>query len=107
MSSVGHHEPREKQSAEMRSMCRTIAYLMEETEAIDGYNQRTGACRNTPFEAVLAHHRNEEPELASRVLEWIWRKDPRLSAKLRYYLFTEGPLEHQARTLRRKHIRCN
>jgi hypothetical protein len=29
------------------------------------------------------------------VLEWIRRKDPRFSSKLKDYLFTEKPIAHQ------------
>ena len=38
MSSVGYHEPVEKLSDETRDMHRAIVPLMEELEAVDGYN---------------------------------------------------------------------
>ena len=47
MSSVGYHEPVEELSADTRDMHRAIVSLMEELEAVDWYNQRTDACKDT------------------------------------------------------------
>ncbi len=95
MSSVGYHEPKEELSAETRDMHRAIVSLMEELEAVDWYNQRADACKDTELKAILEHNRDEEKEHASMVLEWIRRKDPRFSKELKDYLFTEKPIAHQ------------
>jgi hypothetical protein len=95
MSSVGYHEPVEELSADTRDMHRAIVSLMEELEAVDWYNQRTDACKDTELKAILAHNRDEEKEHASMLLEWIRRKDPRFSKELKDYLFTEKPIAHQ------------
>ena len=94
MSSVGYHEPVEELSDQTRDMHRAIVSLMEELEAIDWYNQRADACKDTELKAILEHNRDEEKEHASMVLEWIRRKDPRFSKELKDYLFTEKVIAH-------------
>lgn len=95
MSSVGYHEPVEELSTETRDMHRAIVSLMEELEAVDWYNQRADACKDTELKAILEHNRDEEKEHASMLLEWIRRKDPRFTKELKDYLFTEKPIAHQ------------
>jgi ferritin-like protein len=95
MSSVGYHEPIEELSNETRDMHRAIVSLMEELEAIDWYNQRAEVCTNPELKAILEHNRNEEKEHAAMVLEWIRRKDPNFSEKLKDYLFIEKTIAHQ------------
>lgn len=68
---------------------------MEELEAVDWYNQRADVCEDTELAAILEHNRDEEKEHASMLLEWIRRKDPRFSGKLKEYLFTETPIAHR------------
>ncbi len=95
MSSVGYHEPSEELSDETRDMHRAIVSLMEELEAVDWYNQRADACKDTDLRAILEHNRDEEKEHASMVLEWIRRKDPKFSKELKEYLFTAKPIAHK------------
>jgi ferritin-like protein len=95
MSSIGYHEPVEELSAETRDMHRAIVSLMEELEAIDWYNQRADACKDTELKAILEHNRDEEKEHASMVLEWIRRKDPRFSKELHEYMFTKKIIAHK------------
>lgn len=95
MSSVGYHEPVEELSHETREMHRALVSLMEELEAVDWYNQRADACRNADLKAILIHNRDEEKEHASMLLEWIRRKDPMFSGKLKEILFTDKPIAHQ------------
>jgi ferritin-like protein len=94
MSSVGYHEPVEELSDETRDMHRAIVSLMEELEAIDWYQQRADACKDPGLKAILAHNRDEEKEHAAMVLDWIRRHDPRFSAELKDYLFTQKSLAH-------------
>jgi uncharacterized protein len=44
---------------------------------------------------ILAHNRDEEKEHAAMVLEWIRRRDARLSKELKEYLFTTGPIRDE------------
>jgi hypothetical protein len=95
MSSVGYHEPIDELSAQTRDMHRAIVSLMEELEAVDWYNQRADACQDPALKAILVHNRDEEKEHAAMVLEWIRRKDPTFSSKLKDYLFTEKSIAHE------------
>jgi ferritin-like protein len=92
MASEGYHEPVEKLSAQTMDMHRAIVSLMEELEAIDWYNQRVDAAADPELRAILAHNRDEEKEHAAMVLEWIRRRDAKLSSELRNVMFTEGAI---------------
>ena len=96
MSSVGYHEPIEELSDQTRDMHRAIVALMEELEAVDWYNQRADACRDVALKAILAHNRDEEKEHACMLLEWIRRKDSKLSSELKNYLFTKKSIAHHS-----------
>ena len=67
---------------------------MEELEAVDWYNQRAEASRDSELKAILEHNRDEEKEHASMLLEWIRRRDPTFSKELKDYLFTTDPIAH-------------
>ena len=62
MSNEGYHEPIDELTDETRDMHRAITSLMEELEAVDWYNQRVDACKNSELKAILAHNRDEEKE---------------------------------------------
>ena len=95
MANEGYHEPFEKLSDETRDMHRAIVSLMEELEAVDWYNQRVDACSDAELKAILEHNRDEEKEHAAMVLEWIRRRDPRLDAELKDYLFSDKSITHE------------
>nr|CAP47616.1 putative integron gene cassette protein [uncultured bacterium]CAP48524.1 putative integron gene cassette protein [uncultured bacterium]CAP48525.1 putative integron gene cassette protein [uncultured bacterium]CAP48593.1 putative integron gene cassette protein [uncultured bacterium]CAP48635.1 putative integron gene cassette protein [uncultured bacterium] len=95
MASEGYHEAIEDLSNETRDMHRAIVSLMEELEAVDWYNQRVDACKDSDLKAILAHNRDEEKEHASMVLEWIRRRDPTFDKELKDYLFTKKPIAHK------------
>ena len=92
MANEGYHEAITELSDTTRDMHRAIISLMEELEAVDWYNQRVDACKDTALRAILAHNRDEEKEHAAMVLEWIRRHDPKFDKELRDYLFTDKPL---------------
>jgi ferritin-like protein len=94
MANEGYHEPINELSDETRDMHRAIVSLMEELEAVDWYNQRVDACKDTELKAILEHNRDEEKEHAAMVLEWIRRQDPTFDKELKDYLFTEKSLSH-------------
>jgi ferritin-like protein len=94
MSNEGYHEPVGELSDETRDFHRAVISLMEELEAVDWYNQRVDACKDSELKAILAHNRDEEKEHAAMVLEWIRRRDARFDKELRDYLFTEAPITH-------------
>ena len=94
MANEGYHEPIEELSDATRDMHRAITSLMEELEAVDWYNQRAEASRDSELKAILEHNRDEEKEHASMLLEWIRRRDPTFSKELKDYLFTTDPIAH-------------
>ena len=79
-------------SAETVDRHRAIVSIMEELEAVDWYDQRAEASSDPELRAILAHNRDEEKEHAAMTLEWLRRRDPALSDKLRLYLFSEGSI---------------
>jgi len=92
MANEGYHEPVEELSDEARDFHRAVVSLMEELEAVDWYNQRVAVCKDKELAGVLAHNRDEEMEHAAMVLEWLRRRNSRVDAELREYLFTDEPL---------------
>ena len=94
MANEGYHEPIEELADATRDMHRAITSLMEELEAVDWYNQRAEASRDSELKAILEHNRDEEKEHASMLLEWIRRRDPTFSKELKDYLFTTDPIAH-------------
>ena len=86
------HESEERLSSATRDMHRAIVSLMEELEAVDWYQQRMEATDDGELREILRHNRDEEKEHAAMVLEWIRRRDSVWEAKLREFLFTEGPI---------------
>lgn len=92
MSSSALHEPAAELSTEIRELHRAIVSLIEELEAIDAYNQRAETCNDTELRSILEHNRDEEKEHAAMLLEWIRRKDKRLSKNLKGYLFSDKPI---------------
>ena len=95
MANESYHEPIHELSDDTRDMLRAITSLMEELEAIDWYNQRVDACKETDLTALLAHNRDEENEHEAMVLEWILRRDSTFDAELKDFLFTDKPITHK------------
>ena len=91
-TSVGLHEDGKALKPETIERHRATASLGEELEAIDWYDQRVDATQDDELRKILAHNRDEEKEHAAMTLEWLRRRDPKLDAVLRTYLFTEGSI---------------
>jgi hypothetical protein len=92
MASEGLHEAAELLSEETIDNHRAMTSLVEELEAVDWYDQRVKATRDSSLADILAHNRDEEKEHASMTLEWLRRRDPVLDGHLRTYLFTTEPV---------------
>jgi ferritin-like protein len=92
MASDTYHEPYDQISPGTRDMHRAVTSLMEELEAIDWYQQRADVCDDDELRAILVHNKNEEIEHAMMVLEWIRRTSPDFDARIRTYLFMQGPI---------------
>lgn len=94
MAHEGLHESADDLSNETRDMHRAILSLMEELEAVDWYQQRADACKDSALKAILLHNRNEEIEHASMLMEWLRRNNGRFDKELKEYLFTDTPIAH-------------
>ena len=98
--STTFHEVEERLAPATRDLHRAIVSLMEELEAVDWYQQRMDATQDVELRDILRHNRDEEKEHAAMVLEWIRRHDTAFDAKLRTYLFTEGPILDREETVK-------
>jgi hypothetical protein len=92
MASTSLHESPDELTPKTVDEHRAIVSLMEELEAIDWYNQRAGASKDSQLQAILKHNRDEEIEHACMTLEWLRRSMPKFDAALRLYLFAEGDI---------------
>ncbi|MBI1356660.1 MAG: ferritin [Acidobacteria bacterium] len=92
MASTEYHEPLELLSPETADMHRALVSAIEELEAIDWYQQRADACGDEDLKAILVHNKREEMEHFLMTLEWIRRKSPDMSEKMKRYLFTTLPI---------------
>jgi uncharacterized protein len=92
MASEGLHEPAELLDEETIDRHRAFTSLVEELQAVDWYDQRVKATRDSSLADILAHNRDEEKEHASMTLEWLRRRDAVLDRHLRTYLFTIEPV---------------
>ena len=99
--STTFHESEERLLPRTRDMHRAIVSLMEELEAVDWYQQRMDATEDSELLEILRHNRDEEKEHAAMVLEWIRRRDTVFDAKLKEFLFTEGPIVGREQALER------
>jgi hypothetical protein len=66
--------------------------MQEELEAADWYDQRVDAATDQDLKDILAHNRDEEKEHFAMLLEWYRRRDAKMDAHLKEYLFTTGSL---------------
>ena len=91
-NSVGYHESEDKLRPETQDNHRALTSMQEELEAADWYDQRVDAATDADLKAILAHNRDEEKEHFSMLLEWYRRRDAKMDAHLKEYLFSTGAL---------------
>ena len=91
-NSAGYHESLDKLRAETLDNHRAFTSMQEELEAADWYDQRVDAAIDQDLKDILAHNRDEEKEHFSMLLEWYRRRDAKMDAHLKEYLFTTGSL---------------
>jgi ferritin-like protein len=92
MASEGLHEPADLLNEATIDRHRAFTSLIEELQAVDWYDQRVTATKDSSLADILAHNRDEEKEHASMTLEWLRRRDAVLDRHLRTYLFTTEPV---------------
>jgi len=91
-NSVGYHESEGKLRPETLDNHRALTSMQEELEAADWYDQRVDAATDEGLKEILAHNRDEEKEHFAMLLEWYRRRDAKMDAHLKEYLFTSGSL---------------
>ena len=91
MASKTFHENAADLTDQTKDMHRAILSLMEELEAVDWYNQRIDACKDTELKALLIHNRDEEKEHANILMGWIRRND---SICTNFYLLKSKLAKH-------------
>lgn len=94
-NSAGYHEPENKLRPETLDNHRALTSMQEELEATDWYDQRVDAATDQGLKDILAHNRDEEKEHFAMLLEWYRRRDAKMDANLKEYLFTSGSLVAQ------------
>ncbi len=82
-------------SAPTRDMHRALAALGQHLAALDNYNQECETCTDPELRLVLAHHRDAQHQQLAMLLEWVRRRDSRLSTALKQALFKAGPITAQ------------
>ena len=91
-NSAGYHESLDKLRPETLDNHRALTSMQEELEAADWYDQRVDAATDQDLKDILAHNRDEEKEHFAMLLEWYRRRDTKMDAHLKEYLFTTGSL---------------
>src|SRR5262245_4013494 len=91
-NSAGYHESEDKLRSETQDNHRALTSMQEELEAADWYDQRVDAATDQDLKDILAHNRDEEKEHFAMLLEWYRRRDAKMDAHLKEYLFTTGSL---------------
>jgi ferritin-like protein len=91
-NSAGYHESESRLRPETLDNHRALTSMQEELEAADWYDQRVDAATDQGLKEILAHNRDEEKEHFAMLLEWYRRRDTKMDAHLKEYLFTSGSL---------------
>ena len=91
-NSAGYHESESKLRPETQDNHRALTSMQEELEAADWYDQRVDAATDQDLKDILGHNRDEEKEHFAMLLEWYRRRDAKMDAHLKEYLFTTGSL---------------
>jgi ferritin-like protein len=91
-NSAGYHESEDKLRPETLDNHRALTSMQEELEAADWYDQRVDAATDPGLKEILAHNRDEEKEHFAMLLEWYRRRDAKMDAHLKEYLFSTGSL---------------
>jgi hypothetical protein len=90
-----YHEPPSELPEEVRTFARICVSLIEETEAIDWYEQRLALEKDPEARAIMENAQQEEFKHFAMNLEFLARRRPKWRAVLQDVLFKEGDIvEH-------------
>jgi uncharacterized protein len=90
-----YHEPPSELPEEVRTFARICVSLIEETEAIDWYEQRLALEKDPDARAIMENAQQEEFKHFAMNLEFLARRRPKWRTVLQDVLFKEGDIvEH-------------
>ena len=87
-----YHEPPQELSAETRTLARMLQSLIEETEAIDWYEQRISVEQDAEAKKIMQHAQKEEFIHFAMDLEFLLRKKPVWRTIVKNVLFKPGDI---------------
>ncbi len=87
-----YHEPPEELSQDTRTLARMFASLIEETEAINWYEQRISVEKDSDAKKIMKNAQHEEFKHFGMDLEFLLRKMPAWRTTLKEILFTSGDI---------------
>jgi hypothetical protein len=87
-----YHEPPGELSEEVRTFARICVSLIEETEAIDWYEQRLALEKDPDARAIMENAQQEEFKHFAMNLEFLARRKEKWRTVLQEVLFTEGDI---------------
>jgi len=74
---VGYGGPDwEKMNEKEKDLVRARQSLVEELQAINGYQERIDATNDETLKKLLEHNKDEEKEHVAMLMEWIRKNDP-------------------------------
>ena len=85
-----YHEPPDELSQDTRTLARMLASLIEETEAINWYQQRISVEKDSDAKKIMKDAQHEEFKHFGMDLEFLLRKMPAWRTTLKEILFTSG-----------------
>jgi len=95
MPTEQYHEPPDELSQETRTLARMLTSLIEETEAINWYEQRISVETNEDAKAIMQNAQKEEFKHFGMDLEFVLRQKPDFRDTLKGILFKKGDIvEH-------------
>jgi hypothetical protein len=87
-----YHEPPGELREEVRTFARICVSLIEETEAIDWYEQRLALEKDPDARAIMENAQQEEFKHFAMNLEFLARRKDKWRTVLQDVLFTEGDI---------------
>ena len=72
---TGEHEGRENLTEKTKDLERARQSLVEELEALNWYQERVEACKDSQLKRILEHNRDEEKEHAAMLIEYLRKAD--------------------------------
>jgi hypothetical protein len=97
MATDQYHEPPQELSQETRTLARMLTSLMEETDAINWYEQRISVEKDEAAKAILQDAQKEEFKHFGMDLEFLLRHIPDWRRTLKGILFKDGDIVELAK----------